>query len=253
MAILTRKEFAELCGVTPGYLNTYISRKKVVVLKSDKGKIETEEPLNVFFRKNLKLNNSKSKGSRRVNTSPAANIDNSELYNEVVEKIEEQQKIIQHLTKKATAEPTKEIVEKTIIVESGKKESDEEDEEANELYQWEVRKKIADTLKAEKQAEKEALAVEKLMGKLMPTEMVEQIIKINVSNIYKSLENEMINIGGIYCDILASGDRAKLGEIVKRIRESLQRIVTETEDIAFKEIENVINEYAETRNRGERK
>lgn len=223
MAILSRKEYCELLGITPGYLNTYISRGKVNTLPGDKSKIDTEDRLNVFFKRNLKKN--------------------------------KKERVKKEIIKEASAELNPEIEKlyKQVVQQVPKASPEVEDEEDNELYTWELRKKIADTLKAEKQAEKEGLAVEKMMGKLMPTEMVENILKVNIGHIFKSMENELINIGSIYCDILANGDRAKLSEIVARIRQELQRIVENTEETALQEVENVIEEYAETRNRGERK
>lgn len=252
MALLNREEFAALCGRSTNYINTYIGRKKIRTLPENKKLIDSEDPLNILFRKNLKKVDSSIVEMRRAEKRKKKNPESPLLTAAVpeiqagLEDVSKMKEDIQELYGKVVEtlrEPVTDIPKKT------RQEEDDDDE----IGSWALRKTIADTLKAEKQAEKEALAVEKMMGKLMPTDMVQQIIQVNVGHIYKTLENELINIGSIYCDILAAGSREKLGEIIARIRENLQRIVKDTEETALKEVENVIDEYSETRNRGERK
>ena len=250
MALLNREEFATLCGKSTNYINTYIGRKKIRTHPENKKLIDSEDPLNILFRKNLNKINAKLTEARRAEKRekkqtppPAAQ---SEVQAEI-EDVSEMKKEIEDLYGKVVELARSPITD--IPTKNNSKSEEQEDEEND----WALRKIIADTLKAEKQAEKEALAVEKMMGKLMPTDMVQQIIAVNIGHIYKTLENELINIGGIYCDILADGSREKLGEIIAKVRENLQRIVKDTEETALKEVENVIDEYSETRNRGERK
>ena len=87
----------------------------------------------------------------------------------------------------------------------------------------------------------------------MPVDLVEMILKVNVQDIFKTFENELINLGSIYCDILAGGNRDKLAEIVVKLRMKLSETIKRIELTAAQEIENVVEDYAETRNRGERK
>ena len=54
MAIVTRKEFAELCGKTTNYINNYIIRNQVSVIPPDGKLIDTENPLNILFKKKCK-------------------------------------------------------------------------------------------------------------------------------------------------------------------------------------------------------
>lgn len=250
MALLNRDEFATLCGKTTNYINTYIVRKKIRTLPENKKLIDSEDPLNILFRKNLNKIDAKitearraEKRAKKITPPPAAQ---KEVQNDI-EGVSEMKKEIEDLYGKVVELARSPITD--IPTKNNSKSEEQEDEEND----WALRKIIADTLKAEKQAEKEALAVEKMMGRLMPTDMVQQIIAVNIGHIYKSLENELINIGGTFCDILADGDRGKLGEIVAKVRETLHRIVKDTEITALKEVENVIDEYSESRNRGERK
>ena len=54
MAIVTRKEFAELCGKSTNYINTYITRNQISVIPPDGKLIDTENPLNILFKKKCK-------------------------------------------------------------------------------------------------------------------------------------------------------------------------------------------------------
>ncbi len=114
------------------------------------------------------------------------------------------------------------------------------------------RKKLAETLKAEKDAELKQIQIEKLLGKLLPIKEVESILIINIQNIFRTMESELENIASVYCEILG-GDRTHLTRMTKEMREGLHRVITESKTKSKEEIITVIEEYAETRSRGERK
>lgn len=236
MALVSRTEFAEICGVSTGYVNMYVKRKKITVLPT--GQIDTENPLNIAFKRNLIANRNKGVREKRI--------------------IEKKKVEIKESIEKQIAEQYKDIVQ-TVEVFTPKetpkqrKQREKQNESDAEALSWDLRKKIADTLKAERSAEKEQLAVEKLMGNLMPVDMVEQITRVNTQDIFKSFENELVNLGSIYCDILAGGDRDKLAELIKKIRQKLEFVIQKTEKSSLQEIENVIQDYAEVRSRGEKK
>lgn len=214
MAIVTRSEFAAICNTTTAVIATNVSRKKINSF-SDKT-IDTNDPLNKIF---LKLRKQKD-------IKDALNV--------------RQQK------KKPEPEESKEApVKKT-----PRKKSSKEEQENSSLI---LRKLRAETSKAEKDNEIKTLTLEKMTGKLIPVDLMTGILKINIQNIFRSFENELMNIASIYCDIMAAGDRGKLSEVIDLMRQNLHRIIKETKTNAAKEIEGVINEYAETRSRGERK
>ena len=52
---------------------------------------------------------------------------------------------------------------------------------------------------------------------------------------------------------MANGDRTLLGEVTDKLRFLLEDVIKRSKEVAEIEIENAINEYAETRSRGERK
>lgn len=233
MAIVSRIEFAGICEKSPQYISQYIKRNKISVLPN--GQIDTENPLNLIFKKNLKKVEKKKVEAVRTEKREARavpeveELPTAELYKQVV----------QVFTKPETAYQ--------------KKQREKQNEEDKETVNWDARKKKADALKAERSAELAQLQVEKMMGNLMPVDLVEMILKVNVQDIFKTFENELINLGSIYCDILAGGNRDKLAEIVVKLRMKLSETIKRIELTAAQEIENVVEDYAETRNRGERK
>lgn len=226
MSIVTRSEFATLCNRDIKFINVYVSRKKIMPTLEDKSLIDTDNPVNVLFFKTQKKNDEEKKKALKQIKPPPAAPSIETLYKEVVQ-VEEKPK------------------RKT----STKKELDQ----ADEMLSWDARKKRADALKAESSAEKEALAVQKMMGQLMPTELVEQIFRINLQSIFKEFEAGCLNVASTYCDTMAGGDRTLLGEVTDRLREILEDVIKRSKEVAEIEIENAINEYGETRSRGERK
>jgi len=215
MSELTREEFAAICGVTRNAINTYVGRRKINVLED--GKIDTEDVLNKIFIKARKQK-AQEKKIKAVPSNAAKN----------------------QPTTSSQKKPTR---RKT------KAEREEEEQNSNLT----LRKLKSDTEKAERENEIKKLTLEKMMGQLMPVDLMHGIFKINIQNVFKSFENELVNLASIYCDIMAGGDRSKLSEVIDSMRTNLHRIIKETKANSKKEIEGVINEYAETRSRGERK
>lgn len=115
-----------------------------------------------------------------------------------------------------------------------------------------LRRKLADAEKAEKDNELKSMEIAKKMGELMPIEMVEKILAVNIQTLLRSSENEWENIASEYCEILG-GDRSHLSEMVKHMREHLQMMIGEVKMKAAQEIKSVIKDYAAVRGRGQRK
>jgi hypothetical protein len=218
MALVTRKEFAAICGCSLAIINTNVNRSKIAVLPNKK--IDTESQLNKNFKKLRAL----TKKTRAAKKAP-----------KVIE-IEKEVMVYSQPEPKRTSKEEQEI-----------------NDRADNIVDWQERKIIADAKKAERDSELKALQLEKMMGQLIPVELMRRILKINIQNVFMSFENELINIASIYCDILAGGDRKKLADITKQMRDNLARIIADTNKNAAKEIRGVVTDYSETRSRGERK
>lgn len=215
MAIVTRKEYAEISGIDAKSIGVYVKRKKLVEL-SDK-RLDTEAPMNKMFiqlrkQKKLTATTKKEKTALKDKSKPP-------------------EEIHTQLPPKKTAE---------------EKRSDKENDNLI------LRKLKADTEKAEADNELKNLQLEKMMGKLIPVDLMHGVIKINIQNIFFTFENDLINIASIYCDKMAGGDRSMLSAVIADIRPRLERLIKETKTNAAKEIEVLIEDYANTRSRGQR-
>lgn len=221
MAELSRKEFAALCRTTQSIIRSNISRKKIIEVD---GIIDTKDPLNkMFFDKYLALAEEKD-----LKKKIKGGIE--DLYDDVVEKAADK------ITKKTATTKRKNSRAKS-----------------QKIVDWDARKKRADTLLQERKAEKEQLNLEKLAGKLIPVDLVFQILRIHNHDIFATFQNDAENLASVYCDILAGGDRKKLSEITTKLSEKLDDAVRRAREVSMSSIESAVEDYTETRNRGERK
>ena len=115
-----------------------------------------------------------------------------------------------------------------------------------------LRRKIADAEKAEKDNELKTLELAKKMGELMPVEMVEKILTVNIRHIIHESKNEWENIASTYTEILG-GNRSHLSQMVEALNKHMDKLVKEVKKKAAEEIKQVIRDYSEVRSRGQRK
>ena len=244
MAKLTRKEFAALCHTNQQVINTNVQRNNLVV---EKKKINTENAQNkAFFDRYQKKFDENRKST-------------SQIYNEVVKPIPKPKK-------KPLAEPLpgvkKKANKKPAIVNSdsrSKKDQDDKntpsaaDLKSQEVMDWTLRKKQADAELVEYRAEHERIKIEKMAGKLIPVDLVFQILNIHNKSIFSTFQSDAENLASVYCEILAEGDRSKLAEITDKLSVIINLNVEKSKDLSQMELDNAIEEYSETLNRGQRK
>lgn len=223
MAELSKEEFAAICRTTPGIINTNIHRNKLVYDIETK-KLDSDDPINkAFFKKYQRLHDEK-KNNEKVQEKIAV------IYDDVVEKVTEK------VTKRQ---------QETKAFETKKKSKVTND--------WYERKLQADTLLQEARAEKERLNFEKAAGKLIPVDLVFDILNIHNHDIFATFQNDAENLASVYCDILASGDRKKLSEITTKLSEKLNDAVKRAKEVSMSSLEMAIGDYQEVRSRGEKK
>lgn len=228
MAKYTRKEFAALCHTTVLVVNTNKSRGNIIV--GDDKKIDSENALNkAFFEKYQKKFNEDRKTINELKKNP--------------------EKLIEQPVKKTTSKKTS--------LKSATKKPTKQEQKTNELSQQIVddaaRKKKADADLQEYKAAHEKLKMDKLAGKLIPVDLVFQILNIHNKSIFSTFQSDAENLASVYCEILAEGDRRKLAELMTKISQIIDDNVNKSRDMAEIELENAIDEYSETLNRGQRK
>ena len=133
------------------------------------------------------------------------------------------------------------------------------DEEGNplpeflEALKWDARKKKADALLKERQAEKALLDVKKMYGEMIPTDFVVELFTTFSKSLFSLFDNSLMNLAAVYCDELAGGDREALTRVNKKLNEELQRIIDSCSDLAKKDMENTVAEFSQTRRKGQKK
>lgn len=142
----------------------------------------------------------------------------------------------------------KKKVEKEVVSKSKKEVQQKISFEEKQIIDLDRRKRIAETEAKERESEYKRIQLEKIAGNLMPVELVEKILVINIQSIFKNFESEMENLARVYVP-----DRDLLAKAISDQKELLSKIIAKTKEDSSVEIENAINEYQETRSRGEKK
>ena len=243
MSDVNRKIFAELAGMSSGNLSNYIKRGKII--PNDDGTIDTEFELNKIF-----LENRKKLKDEKDNPKPKKElIQDLPFLEDVMEEVEiepepepilepqvfpqkkekKPSKLLLPVKEKAAATPPVEIIL------NGEKVN------AKELA---LRKQVADVLKVERDAEKKKLEIEKLQGKLMPIELVEQILSINLNTVFKEFEASIFSHVQMF---IPSNDREEIATATEKIRFSLADVIEKAREESADQIEAIINDYSQSR------
>lgn len=243
MSDVNRKIFAELAGLSSGNLSNYIKRGKII--PNDDGTIDTEFELNKIF-----LENRKKLKEEKDNLKPKEEvIQDLPFLEEVMEEVKiepepepilepqvfpqkkekKPSKLLLPVKEKAAATPPVEIIL------NGEKVN------AKELA---LRKQVADVLKVERDAEKKKLEIEKLQGKLMPIELVEQILSINLNTVFKEFEASIFSQVQMF---IPSNDREEIATATEKIRFSLADVIEKAREESADQIEAIINDYSQSR------
>lgn len=243
MSDVNRKIFAELAGMSSGNLSNYIKRGKII--PNDDGTIDTEFELNKIF-----LENRKKLKDEKDNPKPKKElIQDLPFLEDVMEEVEiepepepilepqvfpqkkekKPSKLLLPVKEKAAATPPVEIIL------NGEKVN------AKELA---LRKQVADVLKVERDAEKKKLEIEKLQGKLMPIELVEQILSINLNTVFKEFEASIFSQVQMF---IPSNDREEIATATEKIRFSLADVIEKAREESADQIEAIINDYSQSR------
>jgi len=273
MSLVSRKDFSTLCGDDVKKINVWISRKKIILINK---LIDTENIINKNFLKERQIYNSKNKtevvpvvdtNQENVvitnqdkiitNQDKIITISKDDIKPTIVKK---QKPIKKRVSKKSKTidkiqvdDPTdSRIYGGTLLSASEEDQRYRSNKESETIYNLETRKKTAEVLKLEREAEKALLQLKKMNGDMLPTDFV-RIMFVMFSNTVQSVfHSSLENIASLFCDELAGGDRESLSRINQSIDEALQVVFNDAKDISKKELKNAIKEYSVTRGKGER-
>lgn len=218
MSKLNTKEFSAAIGLKPPTVRAHISRGKII--RDSEGYIDTELEKNRLYIK------------EQTNGKGIFKVTPEKKKTKTPEKLE------------SSSSQTEIIFKDSRTPEQKKRDKIFED--------IELRKKQAELDNAERTAELKKLEIEKKAGRLLPVELVQKIMSINIQSIFKNFDNESDRIAGIFTEVFGGG-RSELADITKRMRESLSIAISKAKEDSLFEIEQAIDEYSEVRSRGERK
>lgn len=115
-----------------------------------------------------------------------------------------------------------------------------------------LRTKIATAEAKERESELKRIQLEKMAGNLLPVDIVEKIVVINIQAILKGFRTERENMTSILIERFG-GNRRDLVEINSMLDKAMDVVISKAEKEANFELEQAISVYQEVRSRGERK
>lgn len=212
MALYTRIQFAELCGVSRGYINMAITRKNVMLTEDGKH-IDDSESVNNFFLEKRQANKKETKGKKTKSSEDKK----SNL---------------------KSAEPEKEKPKHN-------------SEEATAKFNLSLKVTEADVKKKEIDIRIAELREQKLRGEVIPTDVVKLTIAglfKNVTSTFKNvIENMLIEV-----DQMAKLSPEQKAKLRTRMIVELNNAIDDTIVESKRSIKNIITEYSEKKEVGER-
>lgn len=228
MAVLSRKEFALMCNIDVKKLNVYVSRKKVIVTP-DKSGIDTANVINKTF-----IDKWRSKDVIS-NTPIAATMIRKKR--EVKKKEVAVKNIEVHVTPKETIQQ--------------KKDREKQNNESEKIHSLDLRKKKAEVLKIEREAEIKLLDIIKKNGEALPTDFVVRMVTVLIREMLAKFDSSTIRVAGKFCDIVGA-DRNLLVRVNEDLNYEMQKIIDDAEKDCKHQIKMAIKEYSIQRGKGER-
>lgn len=228
MAIVSRAEFAELCRMDVKALNVYISRKKIILHDGGGKTIDTENMINMLFKKTrLELQKLKTEEKKVLESIPA-NPRTGKSFDDDDE------------------EPLPPPIDKNFITEAIKAGGDEGVSGEN-MQSW-IRKKMkGDADLVALRVEKEQLLLDKAAGRLIPIDVASNILRSQARSIFANMENAIENIASIYCNVMASGNMEMYARILEEGQKQLAISIERAGADASNDLEIILNEYSDSR------
>lgn len=271
MPLISRKEFAELCGDLYEATNKYIIRGKIDVLPDNKKLIDTDNAVNAAFIQERQLfNRTKALGDK--------------LSHAVIAKNKQVAKLLQPVTKKSkkvTNPPAEKEVklsakppDKIKIIAKPVKESKakapepkispaeirqkerilaEQNTQARARMDQDMQKKQLEIENLELSRQQKLLLLSKSAGNLMPVDLVKGVLKRQASAIINNFEKDIETQVGIMVNVMAGGDPRLHVRFIGEIKELLSRGISRAGKQADEEIIILVDDYSQTLVRGQKK
>lgn len=224
MAIVSRKEFAEMCGDDVKTLNVYINRHKVILHDDEGKKIDTDNVINLLYKKKRHEINKAKKEDAEIAKQIIVNPRKSLEENEGPDHDDETQN-------------SNEFISEMIKNFSSGGPSGSESPMLKKL--------IKDTELVELKIQKEKILLDKAAGKLIPIDVAASLLRSQAKFIFSHFDNAIENIAGIYCQIMANGDMSMYSRIVEEGKKELSMAIGRAGSDADNDLERLVNDFSQ--------
>lgn len=221
----TRKEFAELCGVAPSYINVNVSRDKVIL--NENGEVDTALPINLAFLE---------KRTGKTETPPVV--------------VVEPKKKSRTVTTPTPKEPITKRKETALRNKHGK--TDEEKEHLNTNFEIDNAIKRLELEKKEQEVELNKLKIAKLQGDVIPTDLVKVVFSQHFKSVTNAFHQGADNFITEITKML-SLDREQMVKLRAELVEIINTAVTDSIEESKESLRNIQDEYSQKRGVGERR
>jgi hypothetical protein len=238
MALKTKKEFADDCGIDSKHISTYAKRRLIVVRED--GKIDNTNEVNYAFliQKGF-VETKKQQGTGKKPSvkkkSTAAYAKKPPVKKETVPKSEAKEPVKPKVPRKSAEQ--KRIEEET-------------QRRVEELASMDRDKLEADTDKKRFDAEIARIKMEKLQGLLIPTDLVTSVIQLQAESLKKSYHDAAEKLIIIFCQKKKLNNK-EMGELRRELNENVNDAIDSGIEESKKGIKRIVTDYAEVRGVGE--
>lgn len=269
MALVKILGFCDALGVKEGTVRSKISRGQLVC--NEKKLIDTEDPINYIYV--LEINGGDQSVFEKHCINNIANVKQKNFPATKKEiKVSVIKKTVPKAVKKTEVIAKKSVLEKPSKIKASVKvastvepkikepklspeeilERDLSKQQNQTMLEINIKKKQADLELIEYSAELKKRQLEKMMGNTLPLTLAMNIISINDKAIFKSLHSQIKNMTSTIVQTLG-GTKDDYNSIMIEIEQHLNNARDAAKEKAQMDIDMLVDEYSDTRSRGERK
>lgn len=275
MALVSVKDFGLALNISGGTIRSKLSRKQL--LRNRNKLIDTEHPINLIYLLELNggdqsvfkeydisvLNKTNVTKKSIAPTEKTKNIiiNSKVIKNDVVsgaktektenEEVNDSKGSVNSVHRTDTKNKKSFLDEPKLTLEE-RKVLARERQQRLDLIDLDLRKRTAETTLVERNSELRQLQLEKIAGNTLPLDITKSILMINIQTIFTTFNSEIDNMVTITVEELG-GTRADAVRIQNKLKMVFKKLIETTKENSNREIEKVVNEYADVRSRGERK
>jgi len=269
MPIVSRKQYAELCGDIVQKIDVWISRKKISTIPDNKKLIDTDNAINAAFLSDRRRENGLGPYDGYVpeNSTIVTKISKSEP--KKAKTVHKVAKTVTKITKKVTKTPAKrpeKAITKANSTPKSQAKSPIKAPGPKEIRVFE--RKIAeqsarDERRVDQDMQKKALEIENLelakqqkllqlnksAGNLLPVDLVKGVLKRHGDTFFKTFEKSIER----FIAIIAGSDQDTYVKYMATLKENLSKTIQDAGKQADEEILILVSDYSETLARGQKK